>query len=418
MFSRTRSFLTVGLLTITLALLATQDSAASEQNNGFIYGRVTTETGNEYTGFLRWGDEEAFWDDLFHSTKEDLTYMDFVDEDEDRKRTHKKENWFFIFKWIVNIRDDNWGPSRIFISRFGDIAEIRPYGDNGAEVHMRNGETYDVSGYSNDVSDAVHVIDESLGEIDLRWDRIDTIEFKPAPRNAKPGVWRLYAEVKTDAGDFEGFIQWDKQECLNTDLLDGDTEDGDVSIPMGRITAIERRGRSGSLVELQDGRKLRLRGSNDVNHENRGIMVEDPRYGRVTVSWDAFDRADFRKPDDSGRGYDEFKDTGRLSGTVTDRDGNTFSGLVVFDLDESEGWEILNGSHRDIEFDIPLNLVASIAPYGPDESEVVLRNGEKLTLEDSQDVSDRNDGVLVFEEEDKDPVFIEWEDVELIRFEQ
>ena len=40
---------------------------------------------------------------------------------------------------------------------------------------------------------------------------------------------------------------------------------------------------------LKDGRRLLLDGSNDVNSSNRGIYVEDERFGRVRVKWDAFD---------------------------------------------------------------------------------------------------------------------------------
>jgi hypothetical protein len=399
-------------------LLGAVSAVAKGDNQGFIYGRVTTESGNEYTGFLRWGDEEAFWDDLFHSTKEDLPYYDaVVDEDERIRERHDKEHKFWLQKLLFTVKDNKWGSSRVFISRFGDIERIIPIGDDEAEVEMKSGETYDVEGYANDVSDNIHVSDEAIGEIDLRWERIEAIEFMSAPNDADPGVWRLHGKVETDAGDFEGFIQWDKQECLNSDLLDGDTEDGDISIEMGRIESIKRRGSRSSLVILRDGREMRLRGSNDVNSENRGIMVEDPRFGRVTVSWDAFDRLSFSEPGGSGRGYQEFRDQGPLQGSVTDRDGDTYEGRIVFDLDESEGWEILNGSYRDVEFDIPFNMIASIEPQDPDESVVVLRNGEELELEDSQDVSDDNDGVLVFTEGDRDPVYIEWDDVEMIRFE-
>ena len=89
--------------------------------------------------------------------------------------------------------------------------------------------------------------------------------------------------VETEIGDFEGYVMWDKEECLSTDLLDGESEDGDLSIEMGRIASIEPRGRSSSIVILDDGRKLRLRGSNDVDDDNRGIMIEDERYGKITV---------------------------------------------------------------------------------------------------------------------------------------
>ncbi len=395
-----------------------QDAKARSENQGFLFGRVTSESGNEYTGFLRWGTEEAFWDDLFHSTKEDLPYWEMVDdEDWDRDRGKgRKRRRIKIFNWDFNMEDDDWDASRIFIARFGDIAEIRPAGDSEADVKMKNGETYEVSGYANDVSCKIHVNDKDLGEIDLRWKRIDTIEFMPAPRGEDPGVRRLYGEIETDAGDFKGFIQWDKEECVETDLLDGETEDGDISIQMGRISSIERRGRRSSIVTLKDGRELRMRGTNDVNSENRGIMVEDPRYGRVTVSWGAFEILTFADPPGSGRGFDEYKDQGELKGTVTDDSGDQFRGRIVFDLDEAEGWEILNGSYRDVEFDIPFNRIESIEPLDSDESVIVLKNGEKLTLEDSQDVTDRNDGVLVFTDKDRDPQYLEWDEVEMIQF--
>jgi hypothetical protein len=386
--------------------------AAGQDTDGFLYGKVVTESGNEYVGFLRWGDEESFWDDLFHSTKEDRPY---ADEGRDRDRERRRETRIRIFRWDLKVGGDSWDGSRIFIARFGDIEKIRCHGDSEAEVFMKSGQVYDVSGYSNDVTSDILVRDEKMGDIDVRWNRIDTIEFMPAPRGADPGVWRLYGTVESDAGDFTGWIQWDKQECLSTDELDGDTEDGDISIEFGDIRSIERRGRKSSLVELKDGRTLRLRGSNDVNDENRGIMVEDPRFGRATVSWDAFEKATFEEHKSSGRGYDDYGKAGWLEGTVTDTDGRTYSGRLVIDLDETETWEMLNGSWRDVEFDIPLALIETIEPLGHDESRVRLRSGEELVLADGQDVADRNEGVLILkDDDDRDPEYLAWDEVERI----
>jgi hypothetical protein len=395
-------------------LLAPQNGQARNDDRGFIYGRVLTESGTEYTGFLRWDDEEACWDDLFHSSKEDLPYMDEVDRS--LRRRHREESRFKVFKWTIRIKDADWSDSRMFIARFGDIVEIEPHGHDEATLQMKSGETYEVGGASNDVGGKIHVKDASLGDLDLRWDRIESIKFQPVPGSADPGVQRLYGKVETDEGTFEGFIQWDKEECLDTDLLDGETEDGDISIPMGRIHSIERRGRKSSLVELKDGRKLRLSGSNDVNSDNRGIMVEDPQYGRLTVGWDAFDRLTFLEGHGSGRGYDDFKGDGWLRGTVTDEDGEEHRGRIVIDLDEAEGWEMLNGSLRDIDFDIPLEMVAELHPLGFDECRVVLVTGKELTLADGQDVSDRNDGVLVYTDGDEEPLYLPWDEVKTIRF--
>ena len=39
--------------------------------------------GDTLTGFLRWDDEEAFWDDLFHSLKEELPYEAYAEPPEE-----------------------------------------------------------------------------------------------------------------------------------------------------------------------------------------------------------------------------------------------------------------------------------------------------------------------------------------------
>jgi len=402
-------WLLASLLVLSVAATATW---AQQSNQGFIYGRVVTESGTEYQGFLRWGTQEAFWDDLFHSAKEDLPFFDYLDDDEyDRLRRSGRR--LTIFNFDITIEGDV-SESRQFITRFGDIASIEPRGSGEATVIMRSGNEYEVSGGADDVTSSIHVRDATLGEIDIRWDRIETIEFMPAPSGADAGVWRLHGTVETREGDYEGYIQWDKEECINTDVLDGDTYDGDVSIEMGRIRSIERLSSRRSLVTLKDGRELRLDGSNDVNDDNRGIMVEDERYGRVTIDWDSFDKVTFDDPGSSGRSYADFGVLGDLAGTVIDEDGERHTGRLVFDMDESEGWEMLNGDINGIDFDIPFSLVASIEPMRGGRCLVVLTTGETLTLENSQDVGENNAGVLVFV--GRDPMYISWEDVDRIEF--
>jgi hypothetical protein len=168
-------------------------------------------------------------------------------------------------------------------------------------------------------------------------------------------------------------------------------------------------------VTLKDGRSYRLRGTNDVNDENRGIMVEDPRFGRVVVSWREFDRLDFSESASSGRAYADYKPGKPLAGTVVTKDGETHSGRLVFDLDEAASWEILNGDWSDLEYNIPFQFVKRIEP-GRDETRVVLRGGEDLRLEESQDVTANNDGLLVFDRGTADPLFLPWRNLESIEF--
>jgi hypothetical protein len=42
---------------------------------------------------------------------------------------------------------------------------------------------------------------------------------------------------------------------------------------------------------------------------------------------------------------------------------------------------------------------------------VELKNGEKLLLGDTQDVSDRNDGIMILTRESKKPIVIEWDNI-------
>jgi len=240
------------------------------------------------------------------------------------------------------------------------------------------------------------VFDDSLGEVTLNWEKIEKVTFEAAPAGITPPAYRLHGKLETDDGTFEGFIQWDSQECMSTDRLDGDTDDGDLSIEMGKIQSIEKRSSRSSSVELKDGRKLVLRGSNDVDSSIRGIFVEDERFGRVKVSWDAFESLEFTDVRKSGRGY--------------------YSGQIVFDLDETESWEMLNGSRDGVEYFIPFDMIQSIRPGRHDTSEVTLNNGIELELEDGQDVAERNAGIVIMRGDSEREVYIPWRDVEQIVF--
>jgi hypothetical protein len=105
-----------------------------------------------------------------------------------------------------------------------------------------------------------------------------------------------------------------------------------------------------------------------------------------------------------------------LYGVVTGADGEKIAGRIVFDLDESEAWEMLNGSSRDIQYDIPFVHVASIDVLDAGACRVRLRSGAELELEDSQDVTSSNDGVLVYVSDNEAPRYLNWDDVEKLEF--
>ncbi len=496
-----------GSLTLTLMLLIIIsfpiDSALAGDKDGYIYGKVITRTGNTYTGLIRWGTEEAFWDDLFNSSKEDLPFRKYVDkaehdaeyqhmmeaskeaeiqakeieeetfalqeevellkekvdaglmkETDDEIRELKREirelqrqsdeskrmasrierdakkhyeqarkmakKRISVLGGAITVNVDDWDgySARQFIARFGDIKKIEVIGSEDAEITMKNGSIFIVSGYANDVGGEINVRDASLGEIELPWKKIEYVEFMSTPNNVQPEGYRIKGKLMSDAGAFDGFIQWDSEECISTDKIDGDSEDGKVSLSMGTIRNIERRSRSSCLITLKDGRKLVLDGTNDVDESIRGIYVEDARYGRVKVSWDSFESVEFYDKSDSGPGYNSYPKPAVIKGTVTSIDGEEFKGRVVFDIDEAESWEMLNGDRFDVEFIVPFDRISSITPRSRSASMIVLRNGEKLRLDGSKDVSDSNDGVLIFQGDgDENVAYLDWDEIDTIELE-
>ncbi len=408
-----RTVRAVVVATVVTALAGAGQVLADSGAQGFIYGKVTTRSGNVYQGTIRWDGEESFWGDLFNSTKEDLDFRRYMPRDarrDDRRHPIK------VFGVTIGVEWNDVDPSRQFVARFGDIDRIDITGKEDAELTMKGGSTVAVSGGSNDVDADILVRDPSLGEVELPWRKIRTIQFMQAPADTEAPAARLYGTVETRDGAFTGFIQWDSQECLSTDKLDGDSNDGRLSIDMGRIRSIERERRSASRVELRDGRSMVLDGTNDVDDSIRGIMVEDPRYGRVKVSWDAFEKAVFQEAPSSGPAYSAYGAARALRGAVVDDGGSRHEGRIVFDVDESESYEILHGYRYDVEYLIPFEMVKSVEPRSASSSLVVLRSGEELRLEDSQDVSEDNDGVLVFSSANGDPVYLEWDEVRRIEF--
>ena len=179
---------------------------------------------------------------------------------------------------------------------------------------------------------------------------------------------RLHGTVRTRQGEFTGFVQWNRQDCVGSDELEGRTADGKLKLRFDTVRSIAKSSARSSLVTLRDGREIALSGAHEIGDGNaRGIYVDDPRYGRVLVSWDAFERLDFDFGEpgtvvDSGPAYGDFPPGRALTGSVTLRAGSRLAGRLVFDLDESETTETLDAPSGGIDYTIPFGLVASIAP--------------------------------------------------------
>lgn len=226
-----------------------------------LYGTVMTRRGDEYTGFVSWDVDEIFNGDILDG----------------RESSRKRK------------------------IEFGKIEKIERRSSSSAIVTLAGGTEMRLS-ESNDIDSGnrgVCIYDKNLGRIIVDWDEFDAIVFSAPP--AEPGYGDfdggklLHGTVTTEGGDtYTGRIKWDDDEEYTWELLDGKYNDVDFDIEFGKIASIERKTRGSSVVTLKDGREFRLRDSNDVDDENKGIFIfEDNDKDGVMVDWYDFEKIVF-----------------------------------------------------------------------------------------------------------------------------
>ena len=365
---------------------------APENSHGLLYGRITTITGAGYEGRLRFGrGEEAFWGDYFNGWKDENPWLAHVPPE--RLKVQRPVE---VFGVRIGQREREIDAGRPFMVRFGDIARVEARGGD-VQVNLKSGAVFNLDRFAaSDFDDGVQVWDGSRGVVDLDSLEIRKIEFLPTP-SLEAAPYRLHGKVTTPQGEFTGFIQWNREKCVGSDELDG--------LRFDAIRSIAGSTSGRYLVTLLDDRQVALAGQN-----NRGIYVDDLRFGRVLVSRDAFRRVDF-SPAGSGPAYGDYPAGRPLSGTVTTREGERLTGRLVYDLDESETTETLDAPFQGVDYTIPFGLIESITPTG-----VFLRNGEALQLDPSGDLGENNAGLLIFIGDNERPAYVPWSDVKIIEF--
>ncbi len=227
-----------------------------------LYGTMTTRRGETFTGFVCWDIDELFAEDIL-----------------DGSEKHRKRK-----------------------IPFGKIASIERYSSSGATVKLRDGDEM-LLRESNDIDDGnrgIIISDLGFGQVRVNWDEFEKLEFTTAPKPVKysdfDGGRRLYGTVYTDDGEkFTGEIRWDNDEEYTWEILDGDYHDIEFDIEFGYIKEIAKRSYRSSDVTVLDGRSFRLRGSNDVDEDNKGVYVTLDNGEEVEVDWEDFEKVEFSK---------------------------------------------------------------------------------------------------------------------------
>ncbi|MEM8907308.1 MAG: hypothetical protein AAGD05_05630, partial [Bacteroidota bacterium] len=338
-----------------------------------MYGKITTFDDEVYEGQIRWGKEEAYWTDMFNASKIGNENIDYL-SDEDLKELSKHKNysnkrwdrWGDWFSRSGNDRYEDIENSLIhqFSCQFGEIKRIDLSRWRKVEVVLKDDTKVRVSGDGyNDIGTEVIIYDNEKGKVELDWSELLFVEFMEVPADFVSATGGpLYGTVHTRKGDFTGLVQWDKDERVATDILDGRTKDRKRKIEFSEIESIEKFGK-GCDVQLKNGRDVFLYGSNDVNSENRGIIVTNHEFGRVVIKWSDFERVSFHDEVKANvPAYADFKAPKPISGVVRTKNGETLKGNIVYDLDEKYGFELLNGDQGKMEFQIPFRHIHKITP--------------------------------------------------------
>ncbi|MCZ4694315.1 hypothetical protein DWB61_04550 [Ancylomarina euxinus] len=404
-------FLLIGSITIT--------TPVSAQNDCMLYGSITTIEGKTYEGPIRWGDEEVFLSDIFNSEKISNPYLKYLNKSNFKtnyKSSSRSSNKDWINVSVDNKRHNTNYLARKFQCRFGDIKSITITGRESVNLELKSEKYINLSGGSNDVNTRISIIDIELGMLSLNWNKIDVIKFfRPKQKISDSFGQGIYGKLTTTQGVFTGFVQWDHDERLLDDKLDGKSSDGDLKIPFRKIKNITKQ-ENACLVKLASGREIELYGTNDVNSSNKGIIVNLPNIGRADFHWKHFISFEILEEKTLESLCDKsFPNSERLYGKVFTKTGEELEGVIVYDLDEAMDSELLNGYNDDIKFSIPFRNIESIKPMANNYAAVVLKSGEKLFLGDQADVSNKNAGILIFTSSEEFSIF-KWDEIEKIVF--
>lgn len=405
-----------GFIIISFLLLGVFSAWADD--SGRLYGRITTTRGDILEGYIRWDKNEGSWVDILNGTKELHGGEESRNDRSGRRRYGRTRSRIKLFGVTIGGRDD-WSLVAQSSIRMGHIASIRVIDDDRAELVLKSGQRIDFFNGSTDIGSSIREIiieDAREGELELVWDDIDKVEFMPAGGGEPSGFGdRLYGTLTTRRGDeYTGFVCWDIDELFVTDILDGEVRGRKRKIRFGKIKTIERYSSKGATVTLKSGDELLMKGTNDVNKSNRGILILDPALGQVQVPWSEFDKLEFASGP-GGIGYGQFDGGSHLSGTVRTEDGEEFTGRIRWDNDEEYSWEMLNGSYGRIDFQIEFAFIRSIEKISRRGSEVTLSDGRVFRLRGSNDVDGDNKGVYVILA-DGDEVRVDWDDFASVAF--
>lgn len=387
-----------------------------------LYGRVTLDDGRTVEGYFRWDGNEASWSDFLDASKE--LREEVLDEGErlDPAYAEEMRQSRSIVAFGVRIRwdeDDLEGlPSVPASVRFEHVAYIEPQDGAAVRIGLVDGSTTELIGTTTDLGSGMRglAVDTGQGaDVVVDWREIRRIDlFRPPATSPAPRGTAIYGTVRSWSGlELSGFVAWDRDEVLLSDVLDGRAEGVDREMPFRDIASIAPEGRRSAEVTLHSGEVLSMRGTNDVDRSNRGLDLSVPGMGRIIVPWEELEGVRFHPPLQPAA---TTVPIGRLRGTVYAEDGRILSGALRWGHDEEYGWEVLDGWHDGTDIQVEFGAIELVRPDGPEGSVVALVDGTVLRLEGTDDVGEGHRGVFVSPDGGGATRLVRWSDVDRVIF--
>ena len=377
-----------------------------------IWGQVHTKSGEVHEGFIRWARNEVNWVDILGGSKEvpPENYLAWLASRESEGSPVRTID-LLGFRITWDEADPDFPATSRSGIRFGHLSSLRVLGRDRVELTLRSGDLLELGGSA--VRRTIREVTvDAPGRSQVELDRrdLDRVLFTAVPVGARAPSRRLYGTVEDRQGNrFTGYVSWDRDEILESDVLDGEDMQGggDREIRFDEIASIARVP-DGARVVLVNGIERDLTGTRDVDRRNRGIVISDPGLGLVEVEWGEFRILRFHEPEASF-GYDTFDGGRLLVGTVVTQSGEEIAGVIRWDADEAASWEMLNGRADDVDFTIEFGKVSRIERGEVFGARVTLldghtfelgertfeRNGRTFPLGDSNDVDWDNKGILI-----------------------
>ena len=226
-----------------------------------LYGTLTTRKGDTFTGWVVWDADEALEDDIL--------------DGEQRNRDREIP--------------------------FGKIRSIERRSSSSARVTLKNGDEITLKG-TNDVNSSnrgISIFVENFGVVKVDWDEFDRIDFEessaPVEYDRFDGGKLLKGTVHTDSGEsYTGHIRWDDDEEYTWEIIDTEIRGIEMDIELGNISSIRRKGCCSAIITLWDGHEFKVKGSNDVNDDNKGIFVILDSGEEIEIDWTDFDYVEFK----------------------------------------------------------------------------------------------------------------------------